>query len=223
MLYLWILALAPPFLILYYFIKSDKFTEPSSLIIKTFLLGLLICIPAGELNYYLIWLPEANTGIDLSFLAGVTEETLKFLALYFYIRKKTDFNEPMDAIVYGTLISLGFASLENIEYILSGESIEESYIIGILRAFTAIPMHAMAGVIMGYYFASYVFLAKRKDLLKALLVPMTFHAFYNFLAGLSLILMFIFLVIIIRYGLTLHKEHRLMQKAKDFEEESKSV
>ena len=63
-------------------------------------------------------MPEANTGIDLSFLAGVTEETLKFLALYFYIRKKTDFNEPMDAIVYGTLISLGFASLENIEYTL---------------------------------------------------------------------------------------------------------
>ena len=27
------------------------------------------------------------------------------------------FNEPMDAIVYGTVVSLGFATLENYDYV----------------------------------------------------------------------------------------------------------
>lgn len=223
MLIFWVIALLPPFLILYYFIKSDKFPEPASLIIKTFIIGLLICLPAGELNHYLIWLPEANTGRDLSFIAGITEESLKFLVLYFYIRQKTDFNEPMDAIVYGTLISLGFASLENIQYVFSGESNAESYFIGILRAFTAIPMHAICGVIMGYYFASYIFLTKKYSLLiKSLLMPMFFHCTYNFLAGISFPLMLIFLIFMVRFGLAMHKEFVEIQKNKYLEEETKS-
>lgn len=219
----WVIALAPPLLILYYFIKSDKFIEPTKLILKTFFIGIFLCLPAGELNYYLIWLPEANTGQDLSFLAGVTEESLKFAALYLYIRKKTDFNEPMDAIVYGTLISLGFASLENLQYIFSGESNSESYIIGFIRAFTAIPMHAICGVIMGYYFAYHIFLEKKFALLKAIFVPMIFHSTYNFLAGMSLPIMIIFLIFMIRYGLTMHREFVSMQKNKLFEEEIKTI
>ena len=61
----------------------------------------------------------------------------------------------MDAIVYGTLISLGFATFENLQYVYySGGSPD---LIAIIRAFTAIPLHACCGIIMGYYFGLYIF------------------------------------------------------------------
>ena len=51
------------------------------------------------------------------FAGGLVEETLKFLVLYFYILKEKAFNEPIDGIVYGTVVSLGFATLENYDYV----------------------------------------------------------------------------------------------------------
>lgn len=216
-----LIALLPPFVILYYFIKSDKFIEPTGLIIKTFFLGILICIPAGEINYYLIWLPESQTGADLSFLAGFTEESLKFLALYLFIRNKADFNEPMDAIVYGILISLGFAAFENVDYVMSGSTEVESIFIGILRALTAIPMHASCGILMGYYFGIHSFKRDRLSLVKSLLIPMFFHAFYNYLAGISWLLMLVLLYFLISFALKMHRELFILQKVKNSEEEEK--
>ena len=57
-----------------------------------------------------------------------------------FVYSKADFDEPMDAIVYGTVISLGFATPENIYvYLMYGD---QSFYIAILRAISAIPdMH----------------------------------------------------------------------------------
>jgi len=109
-----LITIGAPLAIITFIIYSDKFKEPLDLILKTFVLGIFLCIPAGELNYLLIQSP------DQTYFAGLTEESLKFLVLYFYIRPKTAFNEPMDAIVYGTIASLGFATLENLSYVFVG-------------------------------------------------------------------------------------------------------
>ena len=81
------LTILPPFLILYYIIKSDRFPEPMNMIRRTFLLGVFLCIPAGIINTMLI----GDT--NMSYLAGLTEESLKFTALYFFLRNKIDFND----------------------------------------------------------------------------------------------------------------------------------
>ena len=109
-----LITIGAPLAIITFIIYSDKFKEPLDLILKTFVLGIFLCIPAGLLNDLLIQSP------DQSYFAGLTEESLKFIVLYFYIRPKTAFNEPMDAIVYGTIASLGFATLENLTYVYSG-------------------------------------------------------------------------------------------------------
>lgn len=209
------LTLGVPLLIIFYVIKSDKFQEPVSLILKTFFVGVLICIPAAELNYFLIPTEE------FVFMAGFTEESLKFIALYFYIKPKKNFNEPMDAIVYGTIISLGFASLENITYVYTSIPEVEPLSIAILRGLTAIPMHATCGILMGYYFGMHAFRGGNINLAKSLMIPMVFHGTYNFLAGNSLILMFLFLVIMISFARNLHKQLIFLQTSKSFEEEKK--
>ena len=197
-----------PLLIIYYVIKSDRFQEPIKLILKTFFIGVLLCLPAGELNSVFISTEE------LAFLAGFTEESLKFIALYFYVRPKKSFNEPMDAVVYGTIISLGFAILENINYVFGSNLGVEPLSIAILRSFTAIPMHATCGILMGYYFGMYAFRGGYIYLIKSLTVPMFFHATYNFLAGNSLILMFSCLVLMIIFAKNKHIEIAAMQQSK---------
>ena len=114
-------------------IYSDKLKEPLSLIISTFCLGVLLIFPAGILNEMLI-----GDNDDYSFLAGFTEETLKFLALFFYVRGRKEFDEPMDAIVYGCLISLGFATYENYEYVYLIEFEISGLDVAIIRALSAI-------------------------------------------------------------------------------------
>jgi len=211
------LTLGTPLLIILAIIKSDRFQEPTGLIIKTFFLGILLCVPAGELNS--IFIPS----YEYTFIAGFTEESLKFLALYFYIRPKKSFNEPMDAIVYGTIISLGFATLENFEYVYSGDPEISALAIALIRAFSAIPMHATCGVVMGYFFGLYAFSGSKIMLVKSLAIPILIHASYNFLVGVSDFFWFFFLLAAISYARGLHLQLSTLQQAKSFETEDKVV
>ena len=80
-------------------------------------------------------------------VAALTEEGMKFLAFYFFFWKNRNFNERFDGIVYAVYISLGFAGIENILYVFTG-----GYSVGVIRALTAVPAHALFGIVMGYYF-----------------------------------------------------------------------
>ena len=192
-----LLAVGPPLLIVAYIIKADRFPEPKGTCFLTFVAGTIIIVPAAILNDKLI--PDAS----YAYLAGFTEETLKFLTIYFYVSRSTNFDEPMDAIVYGTLVSLGFATFENLQYVYySGGSPDA---VAIIRAFTAIPLHACCGIIMGYYFGLYMF--KNKDtlnLLKSLFFAIGFHAVYNYFATRNVFLMIVVLVILISFARKLH-------------------
>ena len=185
-----LITILPSLAILFYFIYSDKFKEPRKIIIITFLLGVLITIPAGYLNHYVMETFENNSRVNNAliggfFAGGLVEETLKFLVFYFYVLKEKAFNEPMDAIVYGVVVSLGFATLENYDYVFRiAEEYEMSPLdMAIGRAYTAVPMHALCGVIMGFYFGMYAFVSGGKNLSLALIVPYIFHGTYNFLCA----------------------------------------
>jgi len=211
-----VITIGAPLAIISFIIYSDKFKEPLDLILKTFFLGIFLCIPAGELNYLLIQSP------DQSYFAGLTEESLKFLVLYFYIRPKTAFNEPMDAIVYGTIVSLGFATLENLSYVYSGSPDVDSMTIAIIRAISAIPLHASCGIIMGYFFGLHAFLGSKSSLIKSLIIPISIHATYNYLTGFGF-LWFYFLFAVMLYAQSLHKKVSDLQLTKSMEQENKNI
>lgn len=213
-----LLTIGVPIGILVYIVRSDRFIEPTSMIIKTFLIGVAIIIPAGFLNSF-IWSWEETSGYNLSFLAGFTEEPLKFLAFMLFVYSKADFDEPMDAIVYGTVISLGFATLENIEYVYLMYG-DQSFYIAILRAISAIPLHASCGVIMGYYIGLYAFRGSNKYLIQALFIPIVVHSLYNFLTGFGLIF-FGYLIGVVYFANTLHKKYVFEQQNKSSEYEQR--
>ena len=204
-----------------YIVRSDKFPEPTSLIIKTFFSGILLCWPAGFLNSFIFVLEDLLGFTDMSFLAGFTEEPLKFLAFMLLIKANIEFDEPMDAIVYGTIISLGFATYENIEYVYLYNEEFSSFYIAILRAISAIPLHACCGVIMGYYIGLYTFKGSYKYIVQALLIPILIHALYNFLTGYSGILFFGYLFLVIYFAKSLHNQFVIEQQFKSYERETK--
>ena len=78
-MFLLFLTVAPSFVILLYVVKSDRFPEPTEKIIKTFLWGIAIIIPAAIANDLLIsnWnILKIDISISHSFLsAGPVEES----------------------------------------------------------------------------------------------------------------------------------------------------
>ena len=201
-----LLTFLPPILILLFVIYTDRLKEPISLVVSTFLLGCFLCLPAGLLNFLVI------VDDNFSFLAGFTEETLKFLALYFYVKKNKAFDEPMDAIVYGCLISLGFATYENYNYVYTLEFEVSPLEVAAIRAISAIPLHGCCGILMGYYFIFYHFRKKRIYLWFSLFIPISIHAFYNFLCNFYGYMVEVYVIWLIMFTIFLHKKIRVQQK-----------
>ena len=224
-----LITILPSLAILFYFIYSDKFKEPRKIIIITFLLGVLITIPAGYLNHYVMETFENNSRVNNAliggfFAGGLVEESLKFLVFYFYVLKEKAFNEPMDAIVYGVVVSLGFATLENYDYVFRiAEEYEMSPLdMAIGRAYTAVPMHALCGVIMGFYFGMYAFVSGGKNLSLALIVPYIFHGTYNFLCAFPPYYIFVIFILLV-FSYLLHKNVKETQRLKKREHEEKII
>ena len=201
-----IVSIAPIITLLVYVYYRDKYEkEPLSLLIKGVITGMIITIPIifAEKLIGNIFMPKESAPLyaiaffDAFMVAALCEEAFKFLAVYMLIWRNPNFNEKFDGIVYAVFVSLGFALVENILYVTgSGNGIT----VGITRAFTAVPAHAMFGVLMGYYMGMAKFSAKESSMAiqKAFVVPFLFHGIYDFILmsrnPLILILFFPFLI-----------------------------
>ena len=147
------LALAPGIAIgIYVYLKDKHEREPIGLLLMSFLYGALSTI----VTLLVSWPLTANVMINENslsdqflnafFLVALVEESSKFLFVRFVLYPNKNFNEPFDGIVYALMVSMGFATLENVLY-----TFQYGATTGILRMFTAVPAHATFGVLMGYF------------------------------------------------------------------------
>ncbi len=189
------LAIIPGLLLIIYVYRKDKVEkEPLGLIIRIIFLGILSCVAAGYLERFESqFLPQYPKGsleyaLTTSFcMAAFVEEIVKYIAMRIGSWKYPGFNYRFDGIVYGVSSAVGFAVYENILYVAT-----YGLQTAIVRAFTAIPLHAFCGVFMGVFYsyskkasilgnkgasAGYTFLA--------LLVPMLIHGTYDTFAFLG--------------------------------------
>lgn len=107
---------------------------------------------------------------------ALVEETAKAAALLVCVRRDRELTEPFDWVVYSVSIALGFAILENLGYVLPG-----GVAVGIMRAFTAVPAHALDGTMMGHHLAlaaTHRRVATRRIIL-ALVEPTLWHGAYD--------------------------------------------
>ena len=230
-----ILTILPSILILLFFYLSDKFKEPRATILTIFSLGFLICLPAGILNGlshdFLYDGSKYSENLTSSFLGPAwAEELLKFLIIYLIVLKRNEFNEPMDGLVYGVVVSLGFATYENYTYVYEWAAViaqeenvnlsELSNYIAFARSYSAVPMHGLNGAVMGYYFGMYVFTGNKNFLALSVILPYLFHGFYNYL---DYPLSMIIIGILAMFSFYLHNELKQKQKLKRNEKETKKI
>jgi RsiW-degrading membrane proteinase PrsW (M82 family) len=177
-------SLAPVFIILFYIYFRDKYEkEPLGMLVKALLVGVLIVLPIifveGWLSGQNPFSGKVGAAAWKAFVvAGFSEEIFKYLVLYLLIWKSPSFNEKFDGIVYAVFVSLGFAAVENVMYVMNG-GLQTAAI----RAVTAVPAHAIFGVTMGYYFgiAHMYEEIRKKYLFRAIAIPILLHGIYDFI------------------------------------------
>jgi RsiW-degrading membrane proteinase PrsW (M82 family) len=213
---IFVLAVAPPLLIAYFVYQKDKYDkEPKSLIIKSFLFGCLGIIPAIFLE---LFAKGMFTNLFLYVFIGIAlvEEGVKYFFLKKYLFNNKEFNEPIDGIVYAVMISLGFATVENIAYVLNNEGQEMN--VAVMRMFTAIPLHAVCGIILGYFVGLAKFSDNSRPLLyKGLFIATLVHGLYNYFIflGEGFIFSIIALVVAVYYSKKAINLHQQDSKARN--------
>jgi RsiW-degrading membrane proteinase PrsW (M82 family) len=196
----WVLAVvagtAPSMFLLTFFYLRDRWQrEPMHRVAMAFALGLYAMAAARGLAYTVLgftppeWLgsgTEAARLFESLVLAGLIEETSKAVVLFAAIYHWDEFDEPLDGVVYGVAVSLGFATLENVFYIAqAGGAAARGLTVVWQRALFAVPAHALFGGAMGYYAGKAKFdrthpAALLRDRAFCLLVPVLFHGAYNY-------------------------------------------
>lgn len=164
-------ALIPAVALCIYIFKKDRVEkEPIGLLLGLLFLGGLICFPAAEIEgvlfdiFDMIFSPFTVEYEGELYLLGTTfkvynackyfigvalvEEGLKFLILFFFTRKNKNFNSLFDGLIYAVFVSLGFAALENVFYV-----VENGWINALMRAVMSVPGHMFFAVLMGYYYS----------------------------------------------------------------------
>ena len=88
----------------------------------------------------------------------------------------------MDGLIYGVAASLGYAAYENIDYVLHVGEFAPSFDMALTRALSAVPAHALFGIVMGFFVAKSIFEKKHNYiyLILAILIPVAMHGSYNY-------------------------------------------
>lgn len=180
------LAIAPGIAICLYIFYRDIYNrEPKFNLIISFILGCAAIVPAIFFEEAFMYTSDgtvAGVAIFSYAIVAFSEEFSKFLGLRLYSYNQKSFDEPLDGIVYGVMVSMGFATLENVMYVMKYAEIGLGYEVGIRRMFLSVPAHASFGVVMGYFVGRAKFDSKNSLMLMVagLVAAIFFHGTYDF-------------------------------------------
>lgn len=183
-------AVLPAAVLLRYIYKTDTVEkEPPGLLIRLLAMGVLAALAAGVLE--MLGETVLNSLIDPGspvytivlafFVVALAEEGMKFVLLKRTTWYHPAFNYRFDGIVYAVFVSLGFATYENIQYVLNyGLSV------ALPRALLAVPGHMSFAVFMGLFYGraklceAYDYrTGVRRNLFTGYLVAVFLHGFYD--------------------------------------------
>ncbi|MCM3766542.1 glutamic-type intramembrane protease PrsW [Neobacillus niacini] len=173
-------GIAPGLALLSYFYLKDEYdSEPISFVLRTFMYGALLVFPIMFIQHVLETEHLLSSHLVNAFLStGLLEEFFKWFILFYVVYQHVEFDEPFDGIVYGVAVSLGFATVENIFYLIAN-GIQHA----MARALLPVSSHALFGVIMGFYIGKAKFTEgnKAKWVTLSLFLPVVLHGSYDFI------------------------------------------
>ena len=208
-------AVLPAILLLAYILKKDAKPEPTGKIVMALFLGIVIVLPIilVETGVSDFLFGDGGEGqsfigncVDAFFVAAIPEETFKLLALWLVLRNNPHFDEHYDGIVYAVCVGLGFATVENIGYVVMDDDWAS---VGLMRAIFSVPGHYAFAVLMGYYYAKYHFVKRSFfNMIAIWLVPVLAHGIYDAIVmniGINDWLIFPVICLLIGFCVWMHK------------------
>ena len=191
-----LLGFAPSIIWLLFYLRKDAHPEPKRMVLKIFLYGMLSALLAGLIEI------EISAGLSLfgeNFLQkspflfflvsqfiiiALVEELSKLLIVKEKVISDSEFDEPVDTMLYMIITALGFAALENILVLFLGEEpllIQEAVAITSFRFIGATLLHALCSGALGYFLALSFFEPKKRIRLifKGTIIAVLLHGFFN--------------------------------------------
>ncbi len=215
-----IAALLPAIILLIYVYTKDRAEkEPLHLLLLLLGAGAIIILPVVIIELLIGGIIDGAFGVTsdntealasdpvtfriysaLTMFIGVAliEEFFKWISMLLITKKSKHFNSLFDGLIYAIFVSLGFAALENVFYV-----IEHGWGNAVMRAVLSVPGHMFFAVMMGYFYSLWhmcdkarAYEAKFKELgvispsisgfnstsykILSLIVPVVIHGFYNY-------------------------------------------
>lgn len=191
----------PAIFILGIFLLREKKKEPISIVLSAFALTYIIVIPLDILISIVdpfldtnFQNKEANPfltdevfykhyySIFAFFRAAFLEEFLKFSVLFLFIYQNTNFDELSDGVIYGAAVGLGYAVVENYNYLFNYYLYDTPMLYFIQDRWWALIAHVTLGIIMGILLAKSRLLNVNKylTLFSSLCVPIFLHGLHNY-------------------------------------------
>jgi protease PrsW len=150
-------AVAPALLILWLVIAADERPGPPAKVWIAFLLGAasisLLGVARAPFAALLAapdnpWVAQAVHSV---FGVALPEEAVKILVIIAISARRRPFADPMDTVIYGAAVGLGFAAYENLAYLVQHADMWRS--LAALRSVLTVPFHGALGIIAGAYLA----------------------------------------------------------------------
>jgi RsiW-degrading membrane proteinase PrsW (M82 family) len=224
---LWIFLsaiIAPAIFWIFYFYYKDRFQpEPIIYLGLAYIFGLFTAFACSRFYTILpiIGLPDdpsfmmENHGIQFLFysigVTGVVEEFFKFLPFLIIIARFKSFDEKVDGIIYASVIALGFASYENMGYLVYMSGFE---LFG--RAVASPLTHTIFSSIWGYTAGKARI--QKKSIFRAsvtgILLAAFFHGIFNFFTTSSFLRILSVLVIFIIWMWRIRTMEKLSREEK---------
>jgi RsiW-degrading membrane proteinase PrsW (M82 family) len=152
-----VLAFVPAVLWLIAFYRQDRLEpEPKQYIAGMFVLGAVLAQAVGQPIIHDLFRIQDWAGSNLLFgflgsifIVGIVQEFLKYAAVRYTIFGSAEFDEPIDGIIYSAAAGLGYATMLNIQYVISNGGVDLG--VGAVRcAIEALAQASTAGVV-GYF------------------------------------------------------------------------
>jgi protease PrsW len=186
-------AIAPALLLLWLVIAGDSRPEPPRVVWTCVALGAVSVLPVAVAELWLLHHlnfsinPLISAGENALWIAAVPEETIKVAIIAAVALRSREFDEPMDGVVYGTAVGLGFAAVENFLYVRGNANLA---LVAGMRGIMSVPFHGAVGAIAGAYVAGARFGGalgahehggwwRTRMFVLAWLIPVVLHALFD--------------------------------------------
>jgi RsiW-degrading membrane proteinase PrsW (M82 family) len=178
----------------YHYYKDRHLPEPLGHLMFTFVLGVAAAwistalysgLGFAGLRFDAGYLADTNTWALLAYsllAIGPIEEFAKLLPFLIFVLRFKEFDEPMDGIIYASFIGLGYAAIENwqyLEYLTTTEALA--------RGFASPVIHILFASIWGHWIGQ-AYLAGRSIVpaaIASLAVAAGLHGLYDFVVILN--------------------------------------